>query len=60
MDDVAWQDVIADEDLVYGSDILACVWFSVGYTTRYWKIIVKEFGDDAAAMKCDLIGKAMT
>ena len=57
-DGVVWQDVIADEDLVYGSDILAGVWFSVEYITRYWKFTVKEFGDAAAAMKCDLIGKS--
>ena len=59
VDGVAWQDVIADEDLVYGSEILAGVWFSVGYTTRYWKIIAKTFAPPHASMKCDLIGKAL-
>ena len=59
VDDVTWQDVIADEDLAYGSDILAGVWFSAGYTARYWKIIAKVFAPPHASMKCDLIGKAL-
>ena len=53
-DDLQWQDVIVNQDLLYTGDE-ANLWFSQIYTTPVWRVYVTAYYEHPA-MQCDLKG----
>ena len=53
-DDLQWQDVIVNQNLLYADDE-ATLWFPMIYTTPIWRVYVTDYYDHPA-MKCDLKG----